>query len=239
MPNIVVLNNHAHRKLRVHAQPSATLGDNQRFVAVVVGEFSLLAMHCPLFFSKEADTGRFYCGAMLGFDQQENLFLEEHREQKLYRPLNLQRGPFYTSGPDLAIDMEHPRVASSGDQALFDEKQEPSSYLKSIIDLMNDLKVGLDRTRQFIDTLLGLQLIEPLTVKADFDDGSQREIAGLYTVSHDALRSLTDDKVIELFRRGYLQLIYLQLASLAHVSGLARRKNLSFMRRDSQPSDRT
>ncbi len=238
MTNICVLNTHTHLKLRVHAQASASLGDDQRFVAVVVGEFAAVAMHYPIFFSKEADTGRFYCGAMLGVDLRENLFLEEHRERKLYRPLNLQRGPFYSSGPDLAIDMDHPRVANTGDQLLFEESGEPSAYLRSIIGLMNDLKPGLDRTRQFIDTLLELRLIEPLIVNLTLDDGSRREIDGLYTVSHGAVAALGDTQIVDLFRRGYLQLIYLQIASLAHVTELTRRKNLSFLRADPERQEK-
>jgi small nuclear ribonucleoprotein (snRNP)-like protein len=230
--NVVVLNNHSHLKLRVHAHAAASLGDNQRFVAVVIGEFLALALHYPIFFSKEADTGRFYCGVMLGFDQNENLFLDEHRERQLYRPLNLQRGPFYTAGPDLAIDLDHPRVANSGDQALFDERGEPTGYLKSIIGLMNDLRPGLEQTRRFIDTLLDLRLVEPLLVNATFDDGSRREIEGLYTVSHEAMRALSDSQVVDLFRRGYLQLAYLQMASLTQVTELTRRKNLGFLRAD-------
>jgi hypothetical protein len=229
MANVVVLNKETHRRLRVHAQPSAVLGDNQRFVPAVVGEFATLALHYPLLFSKEADTGRFYCGAMLGIDADENLFLEEQRDLQFYRPLNLQRGPFYTAGPDLAIDIDHPRLAAGGDTALFDAGGEPSTYLQSIIGLMNDLKVGLDRTRQFIDILLTLKLIEPLTIKANLDDGSKREITGLYTINPDSLKALPDEKVLELFRRGYLQLIYLQLASLNHVATLARKKNAGFL----------
>jgi hypothetical protein len=237
--NVVVLNSQVHAKLRVHAQPSATLGDNQRFVAIVAGEFAVAALHYPLFFSKDADTGRFYCGAMLGFDANENLLLEEQRGQKIYRPLNLQRGPFYTSGADLAIDLEHARVASSGETALFDERGEASAYLKSVIDLMNDLKIGAERTKQFIDGLLQLKLIEPLSLNVNFDDGSRREITGLYTVNHDGLKALPDAQVLDLFRRGYLQLIYLQLASLSHVSTLARKKNLGFLGGDPSRPPRT
>ena len=44
---------------------------------VVVSEFPLLAVHYPILLSKDADTGAFYCGAMLGFDAGENLFLAE------------------------------------------------------------------------------------------------------------------------------------------------------------------
>ena len=241
MSNIVLLDSRSHRALRVHARPAAQYGDNQRFVAVVVNEFPALAMHYPILFSKDADTGQFYCGAMLGFDAGENLFLGEHRTLSLYRPLNLQRGPFLTAGSDLAIDLDHPRVAPSGDQELFTEAGEPSSYLKSIMGLMRDLRPGLERTRIFIDTLLNLKLIEPMTISARFDDGTNHEFTGLYTINRDQLKELADAAALDLFRRGYLQLIYLMLASLNHVSALAQRKNRSFLpggdSRGGQPPD--
>src|SRR5579862_3162980 len=140
MSNIVLLDSQSHRTLRVHAQAAAHYGDNQRFVSVVVSEFRALAMHYPILFSKDADTGQFYCGAMLGFDTGENLFLDDHRALTIYRPLNLQRGPFLTAGSDLAIDLDHPRVASSGDQELFTEAGEPTAYLQSIMGLMRELR---------------------------------------------------------------------------------------------------
>jgi hypothetical protein len=229
MTNIVLLDSQVHRDLRVHAQAAAHYGDNQRFVAVAVNEFHALALHYPILFSKDADTGQFYCGAMLGFDEGENLFLDDHRALAIYRPLNLQRGPFLTAGSDLAIDLAHPQVGPSGDQPLFTDSGEPSGYLQSIMGLMRDLRPGLERTRIFTDTLLGLKLIEPMTISARFDDGSNREFTGLYTISRDRLKDLADAAVLDLFRRGYLQLIYLMLSSLEHVSALARRKNRSFL----------
>lgn len=229
MTNIVILNNEAHRKLRVHAQPSLDLGDNQRFVAVVISEFPALALHYPILFSKDADTGQFYCGVMLGFDVGENLFIEAQCDENLYRPLNLQRGPFYTSGDDLGIDLDNPRVTAAGEQALFGEANEPSLYLQSVMGLMRELKPGLERTKVFINTLMELKLIEPLTIKSHFDDGSQREVTGLYTVNREALAGLNDAAVLDLFRRGYLQLIYLQRASLNHVATLAQKKNRRFL----------
>ena len=96
--------------MRVETAASVRYGDAQRFVPVVVGEFSNLVAHYPIFFSKDAQTGSFYCGAMLGIDEGENLFLTEGRSFDAYRPMNLQRGPFYTAGSDIAIDLDHPRV---------------------------------------------------------------------------------------------------------------------------------
>jgi hypothetical protein len=76
---------------------------------------------------------------------------------------------------------------------------------------------------------LSLKVIEPMTIAARFDDGSNREFTGLYTINRDQLKQLADPAVLDLFRRGYLQLIYLMLASLDHVSTLAQRKNRSFL----------
>ena len=36
--------------------------------------------------------------------------LQEWRDLDFYRPLGLQRVPFYAAGPDVAIDLDHPRV---------------------------------------------------------------------------------------------------------------------------------
>jgi hypothetical protein len=236
MSNVVLLDSQSHRKLRVHSHAAAHYGDNQRFVAVVVNEFRALAMHYPILFSKDTGTGQFFCGAMLGFDAGENLFLDDHRALNAYRPFNLQRGPFLTSGSDLAIDLDHPRVAPSGDQELFTEAGEPSNYLPSVRGLMRELIPGLERTRIFIDTLLSLKLIESMTISSQFDDGSKRKFTGLYTINRDLLNQLADAAALDLFRRGYLELIYLMLASLDHVSALAQRKNRSFLPGGKRPA---
>jgi SapC len=227
--NIVLLNSESHRKLRIHAQPALEFGDNQRFVQVVISEFPSLALHYPILFSKDAETGQFYCGAMLGFDVGENLFFDAHREQALYRPLNLRRTPFYTAGDNLAIDLDNPRVNAAGDQALFNEAGEPSAYLQSVMGMMQELKPGIEQTKTFAAALMDLKLIEGVTIKTQFDDGTQREVTGLYTVNPEKLMRLDDTSALDLFRRGYLQLIYLQRASLEHLSTLMRMKNRKFL----------
>jgi hypothetical protein len=42
---------------------------------------------------------------------------------------------------------------------------------------------------------------------------------------------------LDLFRRGYMQLIYLMLNSLNHISTLAQKKNKSFLQGDAAPED--
>jgi SapC len=229
MTNIVVLNSRTHRDVRVQAEAAARFGDNQRYVQVVITEFPLLVTHYPIMFSKDTETGAFFCGAMLGIDEGENLFLKEGKGHEGYRPLNLQRAPFFVSGADLAIDLDHSRVVAGQGEALFDEKGEATPYLESIKSAFQQLKPGMEMTKRFIETLLRLDLLEPIDVVLGFDDGSKRNLADLYTVSQDALRKLPDAAVVELFRRGYLQLIYLLIASLKQIPVLAQKKNDRFL----------
>jgi hypothetical protein len=229
MTNIVVLNSVTHRDVRVQAEAAAKYGDNQRFVQVVVGEFPLLVTHYPILFSKDTETGAFLCGAMLGIDEGENLFLKEGKGHEAYRPLNLQRVPFFVAGDDLAIDLDHPRIAAHAGQSLFDDQGVPTPYLESIKAAFQQLKPGVEITKRFIETLLKLNLLEPVDIVLGFDDGTKRNLADLYTVNQDVLRKLPDAAVIELFRRGYLQLIYLLIASLKQIPVLAQKKNDRFL----------
>lgn len=223
MVNIVALNSQLHRDLKVLPGAAARLGDGQRFVAVIAGELPHLVPHYPVLLTKDAETGAFFLGTMLGIDEGENLFLDG-QGMETYRPLNLQRAPFFTAGPELAIDLDSPRIDASG-TPLFQDDGSPSAYLEGVMALFRDLKPGLDVTRQFVETLGALRLIEAIDIDLAFDDGSRRKLAGLYTVNQDGLRALPDATVLDLFRRGYLQLIYLMIASLKQVPVLARRKN--------------
>jgi hypothetical protein len=225
MTQIVLLDKQAHRSLKVDGRASAAYGDDRHFVQVTVNEFPLLVVHYPLFFSKNANTGEFYCGVMLGFTEGENLFLQEWEEREFYRPLILQRGPFYAQGPELAIDLDHPRVGAESGKSLFTEYGQPTRYLQSIIWALQDLKPGIETSRFFVARLLELSLIEPVDINVEFEDGSTHKCMGLYTVNQETLSRLPDEVVVELFRRGYLRLIHMMIASLKQFPILTRKKN--------------
>lgn len=229
MTNIVILNAKTHKELRVLAGASARYGDAQRFVPVAVNEFAFLVPHYPIFFAKDSETGAFYCGAMLGIDEGENLFLADGGGMDGYRPLNLQRGPFFTAGSDIAIDLDHARIDAGG-QPLFTDAGEPSDYLKSIMGLFQNLRPGLEQTKVFIETLMKARLVEPVDINLAFDDGTKRHLEGLYTVNQDALKKLPEAAIVDFFQRGYLQAIYLMIASLKQVPVLAQKKNAGLAR---------
>lgn len=230
MTQIAILNNEAHRFLKVDGRASAAYGDGQRLVQVMVTEFAHLVVHYPILFAKDSTTGQLYCAVMLGYDEGENLFLEDWRAGRCYRPLMLQRVPFCTHGRELAIDLDHPRVGVEAGEALFKGDGRPTDYLESVLQAFRYLWSGMRATKPFIARLIELKLIEPIELEVEFDDGSRRDGVGLYTIDEAALALLSDTAVVELHRRGYLRLIDFMIASRRQLSVLTSRKNRGLLR---------
>lgn len=219
--NLELLSARRHAGLRVSDLPSG----GPHFVQVVASEFVAAAAVCPIFLTKSAETGRFYAGAMFGFEPGEYLLHGDGERQRPFTPLDLERSGFFIA-PDgaVAIDPAHPRFAQQG-APLFEADGQPSPALRRIQHALAQLNIGVPATDAFIQTLVEAKLVEPIDIDLSFDDGRTLSLAGLYTVSLDALGGLDDAAVLDLFRRGYLQLIYAMTGSLKQVSSLARLRN--------------
>lgn len=220
--NLELLNAQHHADLRLSDLPSG----GPHFVQVVASEFVAAAAVCPIFLTKNAETGRFYAGAMFGFEPGENLLRHDGASRSLFTPLDLERmGFFIASDGAVAIDPAHARFAAPQGAPLFEADSQPSPALRRVQYALGQLSVGVPATDAFIQTLVEARLVEPVDVDLSFDDGQTLSLAGLYTVSLDTLGELDDAAVLDLFRRGYLQLIYAMSGSLKQVSSLAKLRN--------------
>ncbi len=220
--DLELLNAEDHAGLRKADLPAG----GPHFVQIVAAEFAAAAATCPIFLTKNSDTGQFYAGAMFGFEPGENLLAGDGSGRRAFVPLDLERqGFFLASGGAIAIDPGHPRFATGRGKTLFERDGQPSEALRRIQHLMAQLSAGVAETDDFIQALLAQRLVEPVDVALSFDDGKSLNLAGLYTVSLDALAALQDAAALELFRRGYLQLVYAMIGSLKQVSILAHLRN--------------
>ena len=200
--------------------------EEPHFVQIVAAEFAAAAATCPIFLTKNPETGQFYVGAMFGFEPGENLLRREAPGRRAFTPLDLERqGFFLASGGAVAIDPGHPRFATERGTALFEADGQPTQALRRIQRVLGQLSAGIPETDAFIQAIVAQRLVEPIDVDLSFDDGRSLSLGGLYTVSLDALAELDDAAVLDLFRRGYLQLIYAMAGSLKQVSILAHLRN--------------
>jgi hypothetical protein len=221
MANFQILNNEAHRNLRFLPRAGAALHS----VPIVLSELSSAAACCPIMFAKNPENGRFYMAALLGFEPGENLVNTDPGAARTFRPLDLERQGFFISGENIAVDRDHPQISESEGEPLFDDNGEPTDAMRRIQRALGLLVTGNEETERFIETLVGLRLIEPIDVALKFDDGKKLQLDGLYTVSLDSIAELGDSDALMLFRKGYLLPAYTIAGSLKQISVLANRRN--------------
>jgi len=220
MTRIEPLNPRDHGGLRLRNR----LPPDPGFPLIVPAEFAAAAAACPILFSKDPETGRFYAGALLGFKPGES-FLGDIRARTDFEPLSLQRDGFFVSGEHMMIDRDNPRFSELEGEPLFDDALQPGLPLRQMQRVISQLQSGLEASDLFIRQLLELKLIEPVDIDAKFDNGEKLVLEGLYTISLDRLQSLEDASVLALFRNGYLQLIHVVAGSLCQISTLAKHRN--------------
>jgi hypothetical protein len=238
MANIQILNNIDHKDLKVITERSAALGDNVWYAVTFPAEFRNLQRHYPIFFIKNPDTGEFQAAAMFGVEEGENLFLDEGGWNASYIPLNVMRQPFLigfqeksdggATGPQpvVSVDMDNPRVNLEMGEPVFLEHGGNSEYLERVNSILKVLYEGMQGNKHFFSTLLDLNLLESFVLDVQLDDGSEHRLAGFYTINEDVLLELDGEHLEMLNQRGYLEAVYMAIASMTNIPALLEKKNL-------------
>lgn len=219
MPDLELLDVQRHSGLRLDL---ANAG-RRHFVQVVSEEVPVAATEYPILFTKNADTGAFYAGAVLGLEAGTNLFAADGALPG-YRPADLVRQGFFLHEGRIAVAPDDPVFVPHG-KPIFDEQGSATPALQQVQHAMHVLDRGLPETERMIARFVEHRLIEPIDITLDFDDGSRLQLEGLYSISLDAIHALPDEAALEMFRHGDLQIAYIQAASIHHIRHMARTRN--------------
>jgi hypothetical protein len=229
MSHHVLLNNIDHKDVRIVTRRGAAYGDDVMLAITFPAEFRDLQAYYPIVFRKTPDGTGFEPVTLFGFQDRENLFLDNNGWDAGYVPLAIERQPFLiglTNGePMVHIDLASPRVSADDGEAIFLTHGGNTEYLERVNSTLLSIYQGLQATPPFIAALLEHGLLESFVVDIELDDGSQNRLAGFYTINEDKLNALAGDVIARLHQAGYLQAIYMALASLSNFRALIDRRN--------------
>lgn len=205
------------------------------FIPVYTSEMRALQSNFPLMIYKSPGDGSFTPVALFGFEQGENLFIDEDRWSSQYIPMLIQRGPLMiaTDGETvsgepsrvIAIDMEHPNVSDTDGAPLFLEFGGNSPYLERLATMLEGIHQGHTLTPLFIDALNQHKLITPISLKITLKNGQEHALEGFYSIDDEKLQTLNEDAIADLHRRGYLLPAYMMVASQSQLKRLIELKN--------------
>jgi hypothetical protein len=235
LSNIQKLNNVQHSQVRI--KQATTSVDEIMFSPVYTLEMRALQSSFPLMFQKNQADDSLRPVALFGFEQGENLFIENGQWTSQYIPMLIQRGPLMiaTDGSTetgeparvIAIDMEHPAVSESEGEPLFLEFGGNTDYLDRLAAMLEGIHEGHSTTPQFVDAMTEHGLITPITLKITLKTGQAHALEGFYGLDDEKLQLLSEEAVTDLHRRGHLLPAYMMVASQSQLKRLISLKNQS------------
>lgn len=236
MTSHTLLNNVDHKDLRVITTRSADYGDDVQCAITFSWEFRSVQAHYPILFTRDKATAELTAVALFGFEDKENLFLGDQAWDASYVPLTIRREPFLIgyqqsaagsadADPVIHVDMNSPRLSDSEGEALFLAHGGISPFLEEINSVLNTIKEGYDVNRLFIEELTDLNLLKACALDIELADGSSSRLAGFQTIDEEALRKLDGDTLKDLTEKGFLEPVYMAVASLSRLRDLVDRKN--------------
>jgi hypothetical protein len=232
-----MLNNIAHRDLRVITRHGSEFGDNAGTVLTFPTEYGDVQREYPIFFRKDPQTGELQSIALLGFEKDENLFLENGRWNALYIPAIVARGPFLIGFQEqdmggtvrteavIHVDMDNPRVSTSEGEPVFLPQGGNSRYIEHVATVLNGIRDGLAVSKAMFAAFTAMDLIEPVKVEIKLTAEETYDLLGLYTISEEKLAKLDGNSLAALNRAGFLQGAFLVIASMNNIKKLIDMKH--------------
>jgi len=236
MARFELLNNVAHKDLRVATHFGPEFGDAVGMVPVYATEFAELQREYPIFFRRDQDSGNYHAVALLGFSAEENLFLDGRRWNASYIPGYIARGPFLIGfqeqqidgalrrEPVIHVDVEHARVTAGKGEVVFMPHGGNSPYLEHVTSVLRGIRDGIEAGKSMFTEMDALGLIQPVGLDVRLDDEVGVNLKGLNGIDRERLQSLDGEALHRLNAAGWLEGAYLVLASMHNMRRLMAEK---------------
>lgn len=237
MANYQLLNNIAHKDVKINIQHKAEFGDAVGGCLVFPAELLAVQREYPILLQKDAESGLFQLIALFGFKHSENLFLNRNEWNARYIPALMRKDPFLIGfqkdpenptkdTPVIHLDMDSPRITQGDDGIpLFLSAGGVTALIEDVKKNLMTIHQGLGEAKILIDVLLEHELLENFTLDAQFDDDTRLQTKNYYSINVEKLYALPEAVIAELHKKGYLQLIYLIHFSMGNIKNLVSRKN--------------
>lgn len=196
-------------------------------------EFGAACRDYPIAFVSGDGGKTFVAMAVLGLENQHNLFVAEDGawDASVYLPAYVRRYPFCMTRvtvdgkeqPERIACVEKGAISDQG-EALYDARGEPLQVWEERRKLLFEYEADLVRSEEMCRTLAEAQLLETFTMRAIPNEGAPLAMTGMYRVAEPKLGELAPDRLKDLTQKGILARVYAHLISLNNFGRLLDRR---------------
>lgn len=234
MAQIQALNPTTHKSIGINTDYSPGLGYDQGAAMIMPSEIRELQRDYAILFRKHPETGRLFPNALLGFTENENLYMAPEGGWRVgYVPMVFTKGPFLIgmkqdtedATPFVSIDMDDPRVSTDNGNKLFDDDGKATRYLDQINDTLASMHQNQQVLNAMVDAFTDAKLIEPVSLDITLANGEHINFGGAYTVSEEKLSELDAETLNSLNEKGYLSAAFYIAGSIENIRKVIAFKN--------------
>ena len=235
MSKYEMLNNVAHADIKINLDRTPALGDDVMFSMTYPFEFRLIISHYPILLYQDSDSGQTFPIVLFGFEEGENLFLDQTGWNARYIPIMIQRQPFSIGFQQLQGSSEkqqvitfnpaHPRVTTDKGEAVFNEQGGYTPYLEQVVKMLESIDAGQQQNRLLVAALEKYDLLEHSTIAITLKDGSNYELVGFSTIADDKFEQLSAEALKDLNEQKLLLPITMIMASMSNLGNLVDIRN--------------
>ena len=236
MANHDILDNKNHKDVKVITHFDDEFSEKINSALIFPNEIKAAQRDYPILFIKNPETGQFQSVVLLGLVAGENQYIN-NGWQASYIPAMINKGPFIIGFeekeengekvklPIVAIDMDTPRVNKKSGEPIFLEDGQASPYLVQVNQSLKTLHDGSQLNQEMFAAFLKNDLIEPVALNIELNNGEKISLQGNYTLNEEKLSLLSGDALTELHSSGLLRVAYFITASLDNIQRLVDLKN--------------
>ena len=236
MANHDILDNKNHKDVKVITHFDDEFSEKINSALIFPNEIKAAQRDYPILFIKNPETGQFQSVVLLGLVAGENQYIN-NGWQASYIPAMINKGPFIIGFeekeengekvklPIVAIDMDNPRVNKKSGEPIFLEDGQASPYLQQVNQSLKTLHEGSQLNQEMFAAFLKNDLIEPVALNIELNNGEKISLQGNYTLNEEKLSQLSGDALTELHSSGLLRVAYFITASLDNIQRLVDLKN--------------
>jgi len=222
-----------HRVLLPEARKLALVFRTITALPLSFNEFAPACRDYPIAFVSSDGGNSFVSMAVLGLENQQNLFVTADGgwDAGVYLPAYVRRYPFCMTRitvngheqPERVACVEKRAINDKGD-ALHNAKGEPLPAWEERKKLLFEYEADLVRSDEMSRELAKLGLLETFSMQAVPNEGAPFAMTGMYRVAEQKLGALEPGKLSELTQQGILARVYAHLISLNNFGRLLDRR---------------
>ncbi|WP_455476201.1 SapC family protein [Bartonella sp. B17] len=222
---VTPINKITHKNLKFAPPSDMSFAKNTHWVPLASSEYFQAALDYPiLFMSAEDDQKKrhYTSAALVGLSNDENDYIisDKSWKQNTYIPAFVRRYPFVLAQipneKELSVcfDQQSGMFNEVAGTELFNSDGSISPFMEERIQFLESFKIAMEKTSEFIDTLVEMDLLSQKSINVKNDKGLSAQLEDFWIVDEEKLNKLSASQLAKLHKNGFLGKIFAHLMSM-------------------------